>query len=62
MDLFSRRNIEDVISDIAREATMLAMRMPDGVESDRLMRKAGRDEVEANLSRWADSPELQRPT
>lgn len=62
MNPFSRRNIEDVISDPVSEAAVLAMRMPDGVEFDRLMRKAGRDDIAANLSKWASSPGLQGPT
>lgn len=58
---FFRRNADDVIADLLRETVARAMKMPPGVERERLLRMAEHHEIQANLTAWANSPGLQRP-
>jgi hypothetical protein len=58
----SQRNCRDILVD--RIATMRAdaMKMPWGVERERLLKLARQLDVSAKLHAWAESPALQRPT
>lgn len=58
----SQRNSDEIIADMARDTFVRAMRMPPGVERERLLRATGHAGVEADLNAWAYSSGLQRPT
>ncbi len=58
---FSERNSEDIVADLTRDAVTRALRMPAGVERDRLLRTAGHDDIQVNITAWAYSSGLQRP-
>jgi len=62
MNLFSRLNSEDVAAAFVNDAVTAALRMPEGVERDRLLRSADRDKVRLSLHTWANSSGLQGPT
>lgn len=62
MNLFSRLNSEDVVAAFVNDAVTAALRMPEGVERDRLLRSADRDKVRLSLHTWANSSGLQGPT
>lgn len=62
MNLFFRRNSEDLVAALVNNAVTTALRMPEGVERDRLLRKADRDKVQSCLHTWANSSGLQGPT
>lgn len=58
---YSRTDSKDVIANMISETLQAAMKMPPGVERDRLLRKAGQDDVAAHLHVWAHSSGLQGP-
>lgn len=58
----SQRNSDEIIADLARDTLARAMRMPPGVERERLLRAIGHEEVQAHLTSWAYSSGLQRLT
>lgn len=62
MNLFSRRSSEGIVAKLINDAVATTLRMQDGVERDRLLRKADRDKVQSSLHTWANSPGLQGPT
>ncbi|OYU87318.1 MAG: hypothetical protein CFE29_25250 [Bradyrhizobiaceae bacterium PARB1] len=58
---YSPKDSKDIIASLIRDTRRTAMKMPPGVERDRLLRKAGHDDVAANLHAWANSSGLQGP-
>jgi hypothetical protein len=58
---FSSQSAEDIVADLAHETVTRAMKMPPGVERERLLRMTGHDDVQSNLAAWAYSSGLQRP-
>lgn len=57
---FSQQNSEDIIADRASEMTVRAMKMPPGVERERLLRMVGHD-GQANLVATAQPSGPQGP-
>ena len=49
------KDSKDVIAGLVSDTRQAAMKMPPGVERDRLLRKAGGDDISANLHAWAHS-------
>lgn len=56
------KDASEIIIDRATLLRAEALRMPPGVERDRLMKQARQIEAEAQAERWANSPGLQPPT
>jgi hypothetical protein len=57
----AHRNTQEILVDRAKLLRAEALRMPPGVERDRLLKQARQIEAEANAENWVNSSGLQPP-
>lgn len=53
--------LEERLATYASQSRKLAKSLPPGEEREALLRKARRDEMAANISKWLTSPGLRPP-